>query len=94
MNHTLEFYPLVWVRLTRMSSVNATDLVCLSTTDPAQPRLPVTTKAVVGAPVDVVRSFTANPRPLRVFWSLDDGQRLDVVPFAAQIGRASCRERV
>lgn len=54
---------------------------------PPQPKEPSTLYGfVAGQPGDVTVNFTANPRPVRVAWKLDDGSELAVEPFT---GRAS-----
>lgn len=56
-------------------------------TVPPQPKDPATLYGfVTGQPGDVTVNFTANPRPVRVYWRLDDGSELMVEPFG---GRAS-----
>ena len=56
-------------------------------TVPPQPKDPSTLYGfTIGAPGDVTVNFTANPRPVRVYWKLDDGSELQVEPYG---GRAS-----
>ena len=41
---------------------------------------------VIGQPGDIVVNFTANPRPTRVAWVIDDGPRFEVEPFGGASG--------
>lgn len=59
--------------------------------DPAQSKEPLQmTGLVAGQAVNVAVNFTANPRPVRVYWNMEDDTQLSVVPYDI---RASTHDR-
>ena len=58
--------------------------------DPPQPKDPVViNNLAIGQPVDVRINFTANPRPVRLYWELEDGTQVNVEPFPFDTERRS-----